>query len=235
MTTADMVDLLKQRTKITDSTKLLRELRAAYQWAVLEVFKSADGPQLLMTVGEELTLATDTRDYDLEANLVGGNILGLQQLWAKVASGTDFVRLKSCDITSDQFTSMDSSTAANPLVASDSPVYYGVVNFGQVRFAPSLPAGTIIRADYAMFGAAPDPATNPTQTDGIDFPIVFHFCIVDKATAHLFNTLDDTREGSWETRAMTSLNTAIYAASKSTRTQRPVETRPFRSGLRRWV
>ncbi len=229
-----MIALLKQRTKINDATKILNELRVAYRWAVNRVFKSADGPQLLMTVGEELpALVATTRDYDLESNLVGGSLLGLQQLWAKLSTDTNFTRMIPRDVASQDFIAMDASPAATPQVATGYPIFYAVTNFGQVRFAPSLPAATVLRADYARLGPAPDPTTNPTQQDGTDLPSMFHDAICAKTTAHLFNTLDDSREGGWETRALDMINDAIFAAGKGTRTQRPVETRPFRRGNRR--
>jgi hypothetical protein len=234
MTTVEMMDLLTQRTKITDQAKLLRELRDAYDWAVNEIFISADGPQLLMTVGEELpVLAATTRDYDLETNLVGGSILGLQTLWAKFPTGLNFTPLIPRAVASQDFIAMDSSAIATPLIATNFPVFYSIVNDGKVRFAPALPAGTFLRADYARVGPAPDPTNNPTQQDGTDMPSIFHRAILAKATAHLFNTLDDSREGGWETRAIQFKNSAIYAAGKGTRSQRPVETRPFRRGNRR--
>lgn len=229
-----MLALLSQRTKIKNDPKVLNELRVAYRWAVNRIFKSADGPQLLVTVGEELpALLATTRDYDLESNLVGGTLLGLQTLWAMLPTEILFTRLIPREISQQDFIAMDSSTAADPKIATGYPVFYAVTNYGQVRFAPSLPTGTVLRADYARIGPAPDPTTNPTQQDGTDLPSLFHDAIVNKATAHLFDTLDDDRAGGWETRAIDVLNDAIYAAGKATRTARPVETRPFRRGNRR--
>jgi len=234
MTTSEMLSILTQRTKISKPDRLLAELRVAYRWAVNEIFKSADGPQLLMTVGEELpVLAATTRNYDLETNLVGGSLLGLQNLWARLPGAITFSLLTPRDVTSSDFVASDTHTAADPLIASAYPIYYAVVNDGQVRFAPALPSGTYLRADYARLGPEPDPTVNPTQQDGTDIPAMFHDAVVNKATAHLFNTLDDSRESSWETRAIQSINSAIYAAGKGTRTQRPVETKPFRSRTRR--
>lgn len=234
MTTSEMLSILKNRTKISDPTKMLSELRVAYRWAVNEIFKSADGPQLLMTVGEQLpAFVAVTRNYDLESNLVGGNLLGLQTLWVKLLADLNFSRLIPREVTDPDFLNMDSSAIATPLVASGYPIFYAVVNFGQVRFAPALPIGAILRADYARFGLDPDPTSNPIMTDGMDLPSLFHDSIVHKATAQLFNILDDTREGAWETRAMSTITSAIYAAGKGTRTQRPVQTLPWRRGNRR--
>lgn len=229
MTTAEMIALLKQRTKIQDPTKLLLELREGYRWAVNKVFKSADGPQMLMTVGEEITLNADTRDYNLEANLAAGNnLLGFQQLWVKLPDGTNFSLMYPRDIEDPDFISQDSATAADPLIAQGHPIFFAVLNYGSVRFAPALPSGSVLRVDYARVGPVPDPTTNPTQENGTDIPGLFHSACVAKATAHLFNTLDDDREGGWETRAESFLNDAIFAAGKAARTQRPVKTQPFR-------
>lgn len=234
MTTQEMLNLLAQRTKVTNQTKLLSELKSAYEWAVYEIYKSADGPQMLITVGEELTaLAATTRDYDLESHLTGGSLLGIQQLEVKLPADVNFTLMLPRDVSNADFMVLDNHLASDPLIASGHPIFYAVNNFGQLRFAPALPATTVIRATYSRLGAAPDPSTNPTQEDGTDLPKMFHNAIVAKACAIIFNTLDDTREGSWETRAITLLNTGIYVAGKITRTARPVETRPFRRGSRR--
>ncbi len=233
MTTQEMIDLVSQRTKIKDPTKVLAELRAAFEWAVNRIFKSADGPQLLITVDEELpAFSGTTREYDLEANL-DNSILGLQSLSAKLSSGTNFTKLIPRSTASDEFMNQDSSTAAAPDTAAGLPVYYSVINFGQVRFAPSLPAGTVLRATYSIFGAVPDPTANPTQEDGSDPPKLFHYAMCAKASAYLFNTLDDDRESSWHTIAIETLTDAIHAAGKGVRTQRPVEVQGFRRGRTR--
>lgn len=234
MTTAQMLDLIYQRTKIADKTKCLRELQTAFDWAVVEIFKDANGPQLLYTVGEELpAVIAVTRDYDLGANLITGNMLGLQTLWVKLPSGTLFTPLSSREVASQDFRLVDSATAANPAVASGFPIYFAVIDSTKIRFAPALPIGSVIRADYARFGAAPDPVTNNTATAGADLNSIFHSAICFKATALLFNTLDDTREIMNHQLAISTLNSAIYAAGKATRTQQPIETKPFRRGTRR--
>lgn len=237
MTTQDMLDLLKQRTKITDQSKCLRELKVAYRWAVNEIYKSADGPALLVTVGEELpALLATTRDYDLESIIAtagGGTLLGLQTLWVRLPGDTKFTRLIPRDITSNDFVARDAQPATDPLIASGYPIFFAVTNYGQVRFAPALPTGAILRADYSRFGPEPDPITNPTQQDGTDLPSLFHDAIVHEATANLFLTLDDDRAIAWASKSLPTLNSAIYTAGKATRTQRPVETRPFTRSRRR--
>ena len=237
MTTQEMIDLLTQRTKVADATKVLRELHVAYRWAVNEIFKSADGPPMLMTVGEQITaLVATTRNYDLETALTGGSLLGLKQLWLKLTSDSAFTLMIQKDISDPDFVAVDSQPSADPLIATGHPVMYAVTNFGQVRFAPALPAGAVIRADYSRIGPVPDPTTNPTQQDGTDLPSLFHDAICHKGTALLFATLDDTREAAYEARAITTLNSAIYAASKAVRTQSPITTQPFRAGrMRRWI
>lgn len=237
MTTKEMLDLLRQRTKISDDTKLLRELQVAYRWAVNEIYKSADGPPMLVTVGEQITaLVATTRNYDLESALTGGSLLGIKQLWLKLTSDSAFTLMVQRDISDPAFTDMDTHTLADPLIATAHPVLYAVTNFGQVRFAPALPSGAIIRADYSRIGPAPDPTVNPTQENGTDLPSLFHDAICHKGTSLLFATLDDTREASYEARAVTTMNSAIYAASKSVRANSPVRTQPFRrTSTRRWL
>ncbi len=226
-----MLDLMKQRTKVQDSAKLLRELRSAYRWAVRRVYNAAGGPDLLTTIGEELpVLAAVTRDYDLGAAVTGGEFLGVKMLSLKLPIDSFFTEMQPSDANATKFASADSAPVSNPNIAQGHPVMYTAINFSKVRFAPALPIGAIIRADYFRIGPVPDPTTNPTQEDGVDFPAIFHDAVVSKAVAQIFTTLDDTREGTSETRARDELNDAIYLATS--RTKGPVQTRPVRSHRR---
>ncbi len=231
MLTSEMMDLLKLRTKVADQSKLLLELRSGYRWAARRIFNAEGGPDLLVTLGEELTaLAATTRDYNV-GSLTAGVLLGIKQLWVKLPSDSKFTLMEPTDAGNVCFTNADSATTAAPVTAIGHPVFYTVVNVSKVRFAPALPSGAVVRIDYFRTGEPPDPTTNPTQTNGTDLPDVFHDAICSKAIAQTFGFLDDSREGAWETRARDELNDAIYLATK--RTQSPPQTTPFRAGRRR--
>lgn len=232
MTTTEMLALMKQRTKVGDQEKLLNELRSAYRWVVRRVYNSADGPDLLMTIGEELpAFVAITRNYDLGANVVGGEFLGLKNLWLRLPGDVKFTPLLFRDENDDAFLAWDFSLAATPLLAISHPVFYTVINFSKLRFAPALPIGSILRADYFRIGPVPDPTTNDTQENGVDLPAQFHDAMVHKATAQLFGTLDDSREKSEEARARDVITDAIYATGK--RVQFPTRVQGYGRRRRR--
>lgn len=209
MTSQEMVDLCKDRSKQPDMAKILRELRSAFRWATNRIYMTEGGPDLLSTIGEELTISATTREYDLSANVT--NYLGLKALWLKLSTDTEFVPMIERDASSSVFKANDTQVAADPLIASGHPVLYHIHNFGTLRFAPALPADCTLRADFFGFGLAPDPTTNPTPSDPTD---LFHDAIVAKAAAHCLENRDDDRTGGWETRAMVFLNDALRAAQK---------------------
>jgi hypothetical protein len=213
MTTQEMVDLVRDRSKQPDTAKILRELRAAFRWAVARIYTTEGGPDLLSTIGTELTITGTTRDYNLAAN-VQGTFLGLKQLWLKLPGDTNFTPLNEADLTAPSFQDRDSKPTADPDIAFGHPVLYQVYNFGMLRFGPALPDTSVLRADFFKFGPAPDPTTNNSPTSGTDLTDLFHDGIVCKASAHCLENLDDDRVGGWETRARDYLNDALFAAQK---------------------
>ncbi len=243
MTTQEMLDLLQSRTRVTNRAKKLGELRSAYRWVVRRVFNSADGPDLLATIGEELPpLAAVTRTLDIGAAVTQGALIGIKKLWLKLPSDTSFVGMDPMDSNDPYFIDSDAATAADPRVAAGHPVLYMVINFSQARFAPALPVGAIIRVDYFREGPAPGVPDTSSETSsselledavtGQDLPAIFHDAMVNKATAQLFNMLSDEREASWERNASDSLNDAIYMGH---RVQAPTVTQPFRARRRRYL
>jgi hypothetical protein len=120
------------------------------------------------------------------------------------------------DASAPEFQSRDSQPAATPDVAGGHPILYHVYNFSQFRFAPALPSGTVLRADFFQFANPPDPTTNNTAETGVDLTDLFHDAVTCKAAAHCLENLDDDRTGAWETRARDYLMDAIRAATKRT-------------------
>lgn len=215
MTTQEMVDLVRDRSKQSDTAKILRELRAAFRWCSTKVFLVAGGAELLSTIGQELTLAADTRDYDLADNVtVTGTFLGLKQIWAKLPGDTMFTPMVERDILTPEFQIRDSQPAATPDVARGHPILYQPYNFSQLRFAPTIPATSVLRVDFFHFGPVLDPTTNNSPDVGVDLTSLFHDAVACKASAHCLENLDDDRTGAWETRARDYLNDAVYAATK---------------------
>ncbi len=243
MTGNEMLALLQQRTKIASKTKRINELRAAYRWVVRRVFNTADGPDLLCTIGEELpALVAVTRTYNLGAAVTGGELLGIKKLWVKLPSDTRFVPMQDADSDEPEFLDADSYPNATVVAASGHPVLYDAINFSQIRFAPPLPIGAVIRADYFRIGPEPGVPEDSSESEseelaedaevGVDLPSIFHDAMVNEATALLFNTLDDDREDGWHMKARDAINDAIYNAK---RVQGPTVTQPFRARRRRYI
>lgn len=234
MTSEEMLTLLTERTKVTNRSRLLNELRSAYRWVGRRVFNSADGPDLCSVLDEEIDPLTEvTRSVDLGVLLQGGTILGIKQLWAKLPGDVDFNPMKERDSNEIIFVANDSQAASDSNSAKMHPVFYHVYNFSSVRFAPALPTDTIIRADYYCWPIPPDP--DDSDSDSITDPEesfeVFQDAALHKATAQLFSGIDDERETVEEGRARDALNDALYVVAK--RTQAPIRTEPYRRRGRR--
>ena len=231
MTVADMVDRIKVRTFQKDDTKVIGELRAAVDWAFNRIFDTENGADLIATWGSELTMAAQTREYNLAAN-VSGTIYGIKALWLRFSTETTFTPMRPVDsadmrfLFDDQYASSDTTT-----VAVGHPVLYDVVQFGKLRFAPPLPSGSVLRVDYWKKPAIVDPTTNNTLDLGTDLPPVVDESIIDKATGQIFDLMDDTRAEKWEKRAEARLTDALYVIVR--RTSGPTETQPFRIRRRR--
>lgn len=194
------------------------------------VYLTEDGPDLLSTLAQEITLSADTKTYDLAANITG-NFLGIKALFCKFPSDTVFTLMENVDVEQPVFQDIDSQPAAIEPVQINHPVLYHVYNFGTVRFDQKLPASTVLRVDFYRFGAPPDPTTNNTVENGEDLTEFLHDAIVCKATAHCLENLDDERTGSWETRAMIYLNDALRLVQK--RVTGPKAHRGWRARSRR--
>lgn len=241
MTPNEMLSSCQQWTKVADQTKRLTALRKAYNWAVRRVFNTENGPNLVATIGEQLpTLVATTKTYDLGANLAHP-VLGFKKLWVKLPSDVQFVGMDPADTTDQRFVDGDMDLAANTQVAQGHPVVYDIINFSQARFAPALPTGAIIRADY--FRLARDigePESGDTESHeldedpvvGEDLPAVFDDAITSEAISLLFNMLDDDREASWHSRALSELNDALFIGK---RVQGSTQTQPFRRQRRRFI
>jgi hypothetical protein len=241
MTPNEMLASCLQWTKVSDKAKRLVALKKAYRWAVRRVFNSEDGPDLLSTIGEELsTLLVTTKTLDIKA-LLAHDLLGFKKLWLKLPADVQFVGMEPSDTTDQAFIDTDSDLAANVKTAQGHPVYYDIINFGQARFSPALPAGAIIRVDYyrlaADIGVGDGTETDSselaeTPTIGEDLPAVFDDAVTSEAISLLFNGIDDDREASWHNRALAELTDALYIGK---RVQGPTRTKGWRPRRRRFI
>lgn len=232
MNTQTMVDVVKARTRQQDDTKVVRELNSALDWCYTKVYNSSGGPDTLMTFGNELTaLASTTRDYDIDAN-VTGTVYSIKTLWVKLPGETNFTPMLPRD-QHDQYYADVYPASDTTSVATGHPVYYEVVNFAKVRFYPQLPASSVLRVDACIKPPDIDPTTNPTLTYANDIPEPTHEAICDKATAQVFEQLNDDRWKDWQVLAERRLYDAMHLLTR--RSQGPITTKPFRGRRSVWI
>ena len=233
LTAQQYVQRVRDRTHHPDDMKIIGELASAKDWVINKIFKSADGPDQLASYATELTLAARTREYDLGAQL-SGTLYGVKLLWLKFSSDTVFSPMRPVDsadlrfIFNDQWANSDTTT-----VAAGHPVMYDVINFAMVRFAPPLPSGAVIRVDYWLRAPDIDPTSNNVLNYGADVMEPAQEAIADKATAQIFNLMDDSRDQYWDGQALQKITDALYVLNK--RVQGPTVTQPFRIRRKRWI
>lgn len=216
--------LTRQITRIQDRTQqnnvgsIIDELNSAQDFIWNRII--TNNSNILKVDDCELTMAAETSSYDLGANVTSGTLVAIKWLGTKFAAETVFNPVGWADSSSDEFILADQSQQA----ATNSPVLCASENFTQVRFAPPLPAGTMIRVDYIY---------TPTElslssTVISDLPAIMHECMTDKATAQTFINIDDmTRAAYWEGQAMSKL----LSAQNSLRRRQYQQTPQTRSSL----
>lgn len=226
MTPEEIVTQVQARTKHPNSGTVTNELLAAYRWAHRRVFNTENGPNLNVIIGEEITLAARTKEYELDIVTVE-SFLAIKQIWLRLPGETTFTPMVSADTNDPAFMAWDSDPNSSTLVASGHPVGYNSINFGSVRFAPALPATSVIRVDYftQFDGDCNGPSANMCG--------VIEDAVMDKCTSLVFNLLDDDRWTKWEASANTNLTDAIWVLQK--RVQGPTTTTPWRGARRRGV
>lgn len=235
LTVTQMIRRIKDRTKHTNDSLIVGELNAAQGWAYNRLYNSENGPDQLESIANEITLNARTRTYDLGASITG-TLYGIKLLWLRFSSETVFSPMRPVDsadlrfIFNDQWTASDTTT-----VAAGHPVMYDVINFSQVRFAPPIPSGSVIRADVWLLPPILDPniSADNTLVYGSNIVQPVHEAIVAKATGLVFDDMDDARANTWETRAESWLQQALFVVNK--RSQGPVTTQPFRIRRKRWI
>lgn len=233
LTAQQMVDKVKYRTHHTSDTKIVAELISAQDLIFNKIFKSAKGPDQLSVQGQEISIASRTREYDLGAQITG-TLYGVKLLWLKFSTDTTFTPMQPADtaelkfIFDDQWAASDTTT-----VADGHPVLYDIVDWAKVRFSPPLPSGCTIRADSWLKAPNIDPAANNVLAYGDDIIEPTHEAIVSKATSQIFVGMDDDRWRVWDADARERINDALFVLDR--RTGGPTRTKPFRSGHRRWI
>ena len=230
MTVMEMVTTVKGRTHDRDDTLVITELNGAQSWAFNRIYLTQGGPDVLVTIDEEVTLAADLRTVNLDTE-VTYEIAGIKQLWLKLPTENGFTQMISVDASDSRFELRDSLDTPTP--SASHPVYYYIGNFTQARFSALLPTASVIRVDYFRRPPGLDPTSNDALTNGNDLPAAFHDAICAHATGRRFSLLDDDRDMRWLDLAQRGLNDALYHLVS--RVQGPTVTQPFRATRRRVI
>jgi hypothetical protein len=217
----EMLEYLHDRTKVRNNDPMLvRELNAGLDesWKRL----SAVFTDLQLTFETTGTFSADTQQFDLGAEiaLLGGTFYQSKTFWIKATSGDKYIPVVFMDANDPRFIAQDQLDAQVV-----QPVYASLVNFNEIRFAPTLPSGTYWRADWIGNPPKLSLATN-TQTS---LPDPLHFAVVEYAQAKVMKTLDDTRDSMRDFES--TLMSGIHAI-KRRQNQTKQGTAPYPGGAR---
>lgn len=209
------ITTIQSRTRSARIPEIIQELNSAQDWAWNRICTS--NANILKTNDVEKTMVAQTSSYNLAAQVSSTQTLvAVKWLGVKLTGDTKFTAVVFIDSSDDRFLSADQDPAV-----TGQPVYAAMENFNQVRFAPPLPTGAIIRCDYIYSPADMDLAINVSP----DLPQTVHQCCTDKATAQIMVNLDDDRAGYWEAQALGKLYSAQNAINRQQYAQQP-RTRP---------
>lgn len=219
-----MVMRLRGRTHQLDrDSQLIDELNSGSDWAWNRIV--TNNANILKVDNFQSTMAATTSSYNLGSAVPAATpLIAIKWLGIKFPSDSKFNPVIFIDSSDNRFISADQDTAS-----SQHPVYAAVENLTQIRFAPPLPAGTILRCDFIYSPADLSLSANAL----VDLPNMLHEAIVDKATAQMFANLDDDRANYWEVQALSKIYSAANNLNRRQYTQQP-RIRPFNRRNLRW-
>lgn len=192
-----MLSLLRKRTKVkNDDPWLIDELADALDWAWQHLYLS--NPDIKLTFGTTGTLSGDAQSLDL-TTAINTTIYGIKTFWIKGASDSDYIPVVFKDPNDPEFLALNQITPAQVI----QPVLCAIYNFNQLRFANLLPSGTAWKADWEGTPPALSLATQCVTT----FPAALHYAMTARAIAVIYDSIDDTRSGTWFAIAQDRLRT----------------------------
>jgi hypothetical protein len=206
----DMLQKLRDRTHLLNNDPyLLDELNTAGDWVFNQIMVMDE--DIMKAENEQFTIAAQTSSYDLGANVAKANMYAIKWLGVKLAGDTKFNPVQWMDSAKDLFMSADQDQPATA-----HPIYCDTKNFSQVRFAPALPAGAVIRVDYIYCMQLMDLDTNAALSSSAytGIPNPFNQAIVHYATGLVMTGIDDLRDMIWERRAKEAVRVALNVLDK---------------------
>ena len=223
MNLESLIRAVQTDTQVASPTTIISALDEAQEWCANRILVMDEN--VLKVNNDQMTLTGDTRTYDLGANISTGTLYQLKWLGVQLSTDTKFHQVEWVDSSENYFVQLDQSTTA----ASAHPVLAASENFDQVRFAPFLVSGDIIRADYIY---KPKPLSLEDNVE-CDLPDPFHWPVVNKARSELFDAIDDDRAQTYMRRAIDTIYGASNVLQQRQLQQRPT-TAPFGVSRRRW-
>lgn len=223
MTLEEQIKAVQADTQVANPTMIISALDEAQAWCANRLFVMDEN--VLKVDNDQMTMTGDTRTYDLGANVSTGVLYQLKWLGVQLSTDTKFHGIEWANSSDDYFIQLDQSTTG----ASGHPILVASENFDQVRFAPFLQSGDIVRADYIY---RPKPLSLEDNVE-CDLPEPFHWCVVNKARAAIFDSIDDDRSRKYEIRAFEALFGAENILQQRQLQQRPT-TAPFGISRQRW-
>ena len=213
-----MIRSVRDDTQISNAQKIIDKLNSGQAWVTDRVLVMDEN--ILKVSNDQNTLGATTSTYDLAANVNTGVLYQLKWLGVRLSGDTKFQPIRFVDSSDNEFISLDQETTT----ATSHPVLCAVENFNQVRFAPPLASGVVIRTDYIY---KPAPLSLESNIES-DLPETFHETIVAKAKAEAFAGIDDDRIAYFERMALDKLYAAMNVLGQR-QLQQPPRTRPFRT------
>lgn len=223
MNLQEMLAAVQGDTQIADQNYVIRKLNKAQSYVANRIMPT--NVELFKVTDDQITLNSDTRSYDLAANVSTGELQQIEFLGVKYSSETRFTPVVYTKGNTDQFIYWDQEP-----VQPVHPQYTVIDNYDRVRFAPGIPSGSILRVDYIYL---PKALSLQTQTT-CQLPTIFHEVIVSDATRQCFLGIDDTRDQSYKFMAMDELYAALNVLNSRQFQQSP-KTRPSTTRRQRWV
>lgn len=216
----DLLQHVRDRTKVTnDDAQLIRELRLACGWVWKRAYLT--NAQLEMTFGSSGTFSSDTRTWDVAAEVgATGTLYGIESLWIRANDATDYIQAQFMDLQDPRFLALDQITPVQLL----QPVYASAINFDQIRFANTLPADTDWKLDWIA-----KPANFSLNTNCVtSVPDALDEALIERTCSKVWRTIDDTRAANADADARDLCATGLKVIKRRQWTSKQ-KTRPFPS------
>lgn len=220
----DMIARVTADTSNANTEKIVGKLNAAQDWIWNRILPM--NTEILKITDDQITVASDTKSYDLNAHVSTGTLYEIQWMGVQFAGQTNFFPVQYVNGSNPTFIYWDQQDEQ-----AVNPQYVAIDDFNEVRFAPGLPSGSVIRVDYIY-----KPRTlSLAQQVNCDLPDPFHEAVVSEATSLIWRMMDDTRSGQAHSEALDRLYGGINVLAKR-QFQQPFATRPSSRGpARKWI